>query len=114
LIYFDQVKIQARAMAREPRRISIAPSSELAVLIKEAVQNGGTVVFSTGEASYRADFAPAADLTEYSDLRTIAHRMAGSLAGANVPGWESSEQAEVWVEKLRQADASPFDSEAHE
>ncbi len=36
-------------------------------------------------------------------------RMAGSLATVDIPGWESSEAAERWVEEQRKGDMFPFD-----
>lgn len=46
-------------------------------------------------------------------LRELAHRLAGSLANVEIPGWESSEAAERWVEELRQADTFPFEPKHH-
>ena len=42
-------------------------------------------------------------------FRRLAHQLAGSLADVDIPGWESSEAAERWVETLREADRFPFD-----
>jgi hypothetical protein len=38
----------------------------------------------------------------------LAHALAGSLAAVAIPGWETSEAAERWVEKLREANAFPY------
>ena len=42
-------------------------------------------------------------------LRDMAHRLAGSLADVDIPGWETNEAAERWVEELRRADNFPFE-----
>jgi hypothetical protein len=53
--------------------------------------------------------APA---TLNAPLLKLFDRMAGSLADVDIPGWESSEAAEQWVEELRKADAFPFPASA--
>jgi hypothetical protein len=47
--------------------------------------------------------APSVRLLELFD------RVAGSLADVDVPGWESSEAAEKWVERSRAGDMFPFE-----
>jgi hypothetical protein len=96
-------------MEKAIRTISVTPDSELALLIKEAITAGGRVVVDTGEESYRVDISPAAHRPAGTHLRQVAHRLAGSLADVDVPGWESSEAAERWVAKLREADAYPLE-----
>jgi hypothetical protein len=91
------------------REISTTPDSELALLIKEAAASGGHLVVDTGEAAYRVDVTPVAGRPPESRLPELARRLAGSLADVDIPGWESSEAAERWVEDLRKADHYPFD-----
>src|SRR5215212_2884846 len=51
-----------------------------------------------------------ASTRNHKSLSALAHRLAGSLANVEIPGWESSEAAEHWVETLRQADMYPLES----
>jgi hypothetical protein len=54
-----------------------------------------------------------ATLTPNPQLRDLANRLAGSLAEVDIPGWETSEAAEHWVEELRQADTFPLEPSTH-
>ena len=38
---------------------------------------------------------------------------AGSLAGVDVPGWETSEAAADWVRSMRREEPNPWDSGEH-
>jgi hypothetical protein len=95
-------------MERAARHVTLDPESELAVVIKEAATSGARVVVETGEASYDLDVSLAVPDTHAPRLQRLAHRLAGSLAEVDIPGWESSEAAERWVEQLRQADYYPL------
>jgi hypothetical protein len=96
-------------MENQAPRIALAPESELAVAIKAAAAAGTRVVIDTGEAAYELDVSLATGSTASARRRALAHRLAGSLAEVDIPGWESSEAAERWVEQLRQADQFPLD-----
>jgi len=101
-------------MEHELRRISVTPESELALLIKETVASGQPLVVDTGDESYRLEVSPASEPAGRPSLRHLAHRLAGSLAHAEIPGWESSEAVEEWVENLRQADTYPLTAPQHQ
>jgi hypothetical protein len=56
----------------------------------------------------RSQFFAAAAAEKLARLRLLeaAERAAGSLAAADVPGWETSEAATAWVRASRHADAA--------
>jgi hypothetical protein len=82
-------------------RIAVAPHSEIARLLHDAVAAGEALEVDAGDTVYRlADSVPV-DAPIHRDLQHLAHRLAGSLADVNIPGWESSESAEWWVANLR-------------
>jgi hypothetical protein len=89
--------------------VTLDPESDLALTIKEAAASGARVVVETGEASYDLEVSPTDPEPRAARLRRLAHRLAGSLALVDIPGWESSEAAERWGEQLRQGDHYPFD-----
>jgi metal-responsive CopG/Arc/MetJ family transcriptional regulator len=51
----------------------------------------------------RSEFFEAAawDKVRQEKLRRAANKLAGSLADAPIPGWDSSEEARDWVRSLR-------------
>ena len=100
-------------METELRRISITPESELALLIKDTIAAGEAVVVDTGEEAYRLEVRAVPTMIGVSALRRLGRQLAGSLATVDIPGWESSEAAEAWVDNLRQADSYPFPSPAN-
>ena len=96
-------------MIREPRRINVAPDSEIAVVMREAAANGTGLEVQTGEETYQAAVTSATTDQRARRLRQLAHELAGSLATVDIPGWQSSESAERWVDELRQADIFPLE-----
>ena len=46
----------------------------------------------------------AAEKLARIQLREVAEQAAGSLAGVDIPGWETSESAAEWVRASRRAD----------
>lgn len=95
-------------MEKEPRRISVTPGSPIADLLRGAASSGGSVEVDIGEGAYQVDIRPVGPRRDRR-LRQLAHHLAGSLANVDVPGWESSEAAEHWVDELRKADTLPLD-----
>jgi len=92
----------------EPKRITVRPDSEIALLVRGAAAAGRSVVVDTGDETYRLDVSRTSATLDRSQLRQMAHRLAGSLADVDIPGWESSEAAEHWVDELREADTFPL------
>lgn len=91
-------------MDKARRTINVPSDSELALSIRQAAATGRPLDVAVGQATYRVDVSPTAKQRAEPTLRQLAHQLAGSLADADVPGWESSEAAERWVEDLRRSD----------
>jgi hypothetical protein len=91
-------------MDEQRRTISVAPDSEIGLLVRDAARAEAPIDIYTGEATYRVEVTPISVRHGGLGLRELANRLAGSLANVDIPGWESSEAAERWVEALRQSD----------
>jgi hypothetical protein len=96
-------------MDKQHSRLSVAPDSECARLMRDAVAAGGAIEVDTGDEVYHLEINRAAELAGQKRRRELAHRLAGSLAAVDISGWETSEAAENWVADLRRTDMYPLD-----
>ena len=95
-------------MQKEVKSVDITDLPELLHLAEEVRSTRTSRVLKRGEEAV-AMLTPVEPASPNPGLRQLAHRLAGSLADVDIPGWESSEAAERWVEELRQADTFPFE-----
>jgi hypothetical protein len=95
-------------MHHEVQRVDITNLPDLLRLAEEVRSTGSPRVLKRGEEAV-AMLTPVAATPPDPALRLLAHRLAGSLADVDIPGWESSKAAEHWVDQLRQADIFPFE-----
>ena len=94
-------------MNKEPCRIRIAPASDIAVVIREAVADGTCVEVYAGDETYQVEVKPMGTPKSAQSLRRLAHEMAGALATVDIADWHSGTAAEQWVDELRKADTFP-------
>jgi hypothetical protein len=96
-------------MQKETTTIDISDIPDLLRLAEEVQTTRTPRLLKRGdeEVAMLTPLGPAADAPT-PRLRDLANRLAGSLAEVDIPGWESSEAAEHWVEELRKADTFPL------
>jgi hypothetical protein len=99
-------------MQKETKTVDITNIPDLLRLAEEVKTTRTSRVLKRGDEpvamltpmeSSSASAAPNVRLLELFD------RVAGSLADVDIPGWESSEAAEKWVERSRAGDMFPFE-----
>jgi hypothetical protein len=78
-------------MSNDTRRVHIVMPRELLNRVDREVGPG-----------QRSRFV--ADALREKLMRLAAERAAGSLAGVDIPGWETAESTDAWVRALREAD----------
>ncbi len=103
------MKGDAPAMSRETY-IDATNDPSLARAAKEVRDTGTRRVIRVGQEDV-ALLTPleVTSVAASQRLRELAHQLAGSLAEIDIPGWETSEEAERWVEELRNSDCFPFE-----
>src|SRR5437868_6722347 len=97
-------------MQKENQSIDITNIPDLLRLAEEVQATKKPRLLKRGDegVAMLTPLEPAAPMAR-SQFRDLAHRLAGSLADVDIPGWETSEAAERWVEELRRGDMFPFE-----
>jgi hypothetical protein len=97
-------------MQKETRSVDISHIPDLLSLAEEVKSTRTSRVLKRGNEAVAmlTPVEPSATSTS-PRVRELAHRLAGSLADVETPGWESSEAAEKWVEDSRKGDLFPFE-----
>jgi metal-responsive CopG/Arc/MetJ family transcriptional regulator len=78
------------------------------VIPKEIVDSVDAVVGKRGRSKFFVDAVE--EKLARSRLAELAGRMAGSLAGVDIPGWESGEAAAAWVRASREEDSKRLEA----
>lgn len=81
------------------------------VLPKELVEDVDRVVGLRHRSEFVAE--AVAEKLSRERLRRAAHRLGGTLANKDIPGWESTASAVEWVRTLRRESEESLTSETH-